>query len=63
MALDYDELMSKVQTDLPFSYTDADTMLYALSVGMGNDPLDLRRGRRWSGHLAGSLSPLLPPSF
>ena len=42
MALDYDELMSKVQTDLPFSYTDADTMLYALSIGMGNDPLNLR---------------------
>lgn len=41
MALDYDELMSKVQTDLPFSYTDADTMLYALSIGMGKDPLDL----------------------
>ena len=42
MALNYDELMSKVETDLPFSYTDADTMLYALSIGMGNDPLDLR---------------------
>ncbi|MDH3549677.1 MAG: MaoC/PaaZ C-terminal domain-containing protein [Gammaproteobacteria bacterium] len=42
MPLDYDELMSKVQTDLPFSYTDADTMLYALSIGMGNDPLDQR---------------------
>jgi acyl dehydratase len=42
MALNYDELMSTVQTDLPFSYTDADTMLYALSIGMGNDPLDLR---------------------
>jgi acyl dehydratase len=42
MALDYDELMSKVQSDLPFSYTDADTMLYALSIGVGNDPLDLR---------------------
>jgi acyl dehydratase len=42
MALDYDELMSKVQTDLPFSYTDADTMLYALSIGMGNDPLNLQ---------------------
>ena len=42
MALDYDELMSKVQTDLPFSYTDADTMLYALSIGMGTDPLNLR---------------------
>lgn len=42
MPLDYDELMSKVETDLPFSYTDADTMLYALSIGMGNDPLDRR---------------------
>ena len=42
MALNYDELMSKVETDLRFSYTDADAMLYALSVGMGNDPLDLR---------------------
>lgn len=42
MALNYDELMSKVETDLPFSYTDADTMLYALSIGMGNDPLNLR---------------------
>ena len=42
MALDYDTLMSKVQTDLPFSYTDADSMLYALSVGMGTDPLDER---------------------
>lgn len=42
MALDYDQLMSKVQTDLSFGYTDADTMLYALSVGMGTDPLDAR---------------------
>lgn len=42
MALDYDTLLSKVETDLPFSYTDADSMLYALSVGMGTDPLDER---------------------
>ena len=42
MALDYDTLMSKVETDLPFSYTDADSMLYALSVGMATDPLDQR---------------------
>lgn len=40
MPLDYDNLMSKVQIDLPFSYTDADSMLYALSVGMGRNPLD-----------------------
>lgn len=42
MALDYDTLMSKVEIDLPFSYTDADAMLYALSVGMATDPLDQR---------------------
>ncbi|MCG8371202.1 MAG: MaoC family dehydratase N-terminal domain-containing protein, partial [Proteobacteria bacterium] len=42
MALDYDKLMSTVENDLPFSYTDADSILYALSVGMGRDPLDAR---------------------
>lgn len=42
MALDYDELMAKVETDLPFSYTDTDSMLYALSIGMGRNPLDRR---------------------
>jgi len=42
MALIYDDVMAKVETDLPFSYTDKDTMLYALSVGMGRDPLDSR---------------------
>jgi len=42
MALNYDELMAKVEVDLPFSYTDADAMLYALSIGMGRNPLDRR---------------------
>ena len=42
MALNYDEVMSKVQIDIPFSYTDADTMLYALCIGMGRDPLNTR---------------------
>lgn len=42
MALDYDTIMSKVETDLPFSYTDTETILYALAVGMGRDPLDAR---------------------
>jgi acyl dehydratase len=40
MALNYDEVMSKIVTDIPFSYDDADTMLYALCVGLGRDPLD-----------------------
>lgn len=42
MALNYDEVMSTVQLDIPFSYTDADTMLYALCIGMGRDPLNTR---------------------
>jgi acyl dehydratase len=39
MALNYEELLSKSVYDIPFSYTDRDSMLYALSVGMGKDPL------------------------
>ena len=42
MALNYDEVMSNAQLDIPFSYTDADTMLYALCIGMGRDPLNTR---------------------
>ncbi len=42
MALDYDTVMSKVETDLPFSYTDTEAILYAVAVGMGRDPLDAR---------------------
>ena len=40
MAIDYDHLMSLRARDERFSYTDRDTMLYALAVGMGRDPLD-----------------------
>jgi acyl dehydratase len=42
MALIYDKVMAKVETDLPFSYTDKDAILYALGIGMGRDPLDPR---------------------
>ncbi len=40
MALDYDQLMATSIVDLPFSYRDTETMLYALSIGMGLDPLN-----------------------
>ncbi len=40
MALDYEQLMARTEEDIPFSYTDRDTMLYALSIGMGRNPLD-----------------------
>ena len=40
MALKYEELMATSVVDLPHSYSDRDVMLYALSVGMGRDPLN-----------------------
>jgi acyl dehydratase len=42
MTLNYDELMSKSIYDIPFRYTDADAILYALSIGMGRDPLNAK---------------------
>lgn len=42
MALNYDELMSKSIYDIPFTYTDTETILYALSIGMGRDPLNTK---------------------
>ncbi len=40
MALNYEELMATSFSDLPYSYNDTRSMLYALSIGMGRDPLD-----------------------
>lgn len=40
MPLAYDQLMSLTLRDKPFSYAERDTMLYALGIGMGRDPLD-----------------------
>ena len=37
MALNYDKLMATSIVDLPFSYRDTETILYALSVGLGRD--------------------------
>ena len=42
MALDYDHLMATSVVDLPLSYRDTETMLYALSIGIGRDPLNRR---------------------
>jgi len=42
MALDYDHLMATSIVDLPFSYRDTETILYALSIGLGRDPLNAR---------------------
>ena len=55
MALDYDQLMATRIVDLPFSYRDTETMLYALSIGMGLDPLDANE-LPYVSELAGSPS-------
>lgn len=35
-------LMSQQETDVPYTFTERDTMLYAIAVGMGRDPTDER---------------------
>jgi hypothetical protein len=40
MALKYDELMATSVVDLPFSYGDTESMLYAISIGMGRDAVN-----------------------
>src|SRR5215475_8083004 len=40
MAVTYDGLMSLKSDSDEFTYTDRETMLYALGVGMSRDPMD-----------------------
>ena len=40
MALNYDTLMGLKRTGDRFTYTDRETMLYALAIGMSRDPYD-----------------------
>ena len=40
MAIDYEKLMALKRDGDRFKYTDRETMLYALGIGMGRDPLD-----------------------
>ncbi len=42
MAVTYESLMAIQHRNLPVAYSDKDTMLYALSIGMGAQPLDER---------------------
>lgn len=39
MTLIYDEVMATTVVDLPLSYSDTESILYALSVGLGRHPL------------------------
>lgn len=40
MPIDYKSLMTASVADVPVSYSDRDTMLYALALGFGSDALD-----------------------
>ena len=40
MAINYDKLLALKIPDVEHTYTDKDTILYALGVGLGADPLD-----------------------
>ena len=41
MAINYDEIMSMTSENLEISYTDKDSILYSLGVGLGNDPMNM----------------------
>jgi len=43
MAIDYDKLLALKIPETEHTYTDKDTMLYALGVGLGHDPLDAKQ--------------------
>jgi acyl dehydratase len=40
MAINYDEIMQLKASGLAFSYKDRETMLYALGIGFGRDPMN-----------------------
>ena len=40
MAIDYDKLMAWPFEDVRHRYTQRDTMLYALGIGLGADPMN-----------------------
>ena len=45
MTIDYDALLNWPFPEVEQTYTEKDTILYALGVGLGNDPLDERQLR------------------
>lgn len=41
MAIDYQKVMALKQSGIAFNYGDRETMLYALGIGFGSDPMNL----------------------
>jgi acyl dehydratase len=42
MAIDYEKLMASKSSGQEFTYTDRETMLYALGIGFGRDPMNTK---------------------
>lgn len=42
MPIDYEELIATSIVDEPYRYAASDSILYALGIGLGSDPVDLR---------------------
>ena len=40
MAIYYPEILDLIKEEVPFSWSERDVMLYALAIGMGEDPID-----------------------
>ena len=40
MPIQYESAKALVSRDQPFAYTDRETMLYALGIGLGADPMN-----------------------
>ena len=41
MPINYDEIMSMTSENVEISYSDKDSILYSLGVGLGNDPMNM----------------------
>ena len=41
MTINYDEIMDLTSEDVEISYSDKDSILYSLGIGLGNDPMNL----------------------
>jgi acyl dehydratase len=62
MAIDYAKLMALEIPETEQTYTERDTMLYALAVGMGSDPMDPRALGFVFERPLGSSPPALEPA-
>ena len=40
MAINYEEIMSLQEKNLELSYSQRDSIIYSLGIGLGKDPMD-----------------------